>query len=56
MHDFDRIQAEYEPLISELGAYQHEFPGEGELSGEWEGEGEPERCFRPRRPVPRRWE
>ena len=42
MHDYDRIQAEYESLIPELGADPHEFSGEGELSGEWEWEGEGE--------------
>jgi hypothetical protein len=40
MHDFDRIQAEYESLIPELESDHHELFGEGgELSGEWEGGG-----------------
>jgi hypothetical protein len=37
MHDFDRITAEYESLIPELGEY--------EQSGEWEAEAESERYW-----------
>jgi hypothetical protein len=39
MHDYDRIQAEYESLIPELAAGPHEFSGEYGLPGDWGSDG-----------------
>jgi hypothetical protein len=39
MHDYDRIQAEYESLIPELAADPHEFSGGYGLPGDWGSDG-----------------
>jgi hypothetical protein len=37
MHEFDRIQADYESLIPILDGNHHGYSGEYELSGGWDG-------------------